>query len=280
MQYARVPVEGGGIVIQATGPIIAGDVGRLTVFLRSLPASDQVLGYALDSPGGEVGEAEKLANFVHLTDQTVAVLSGAKCASACFLIFAAAPRKLAAPDALIGVHSASDAGGDETLSSLAATTLMSRDLAGLGVPSSIIAKVVETEPNRMEWLMPRDLALLGAQVITPTPRAPQPSPTNGQTASAARAPAVNAPSTNVFDQGLADRRRWEAWLNSLPGAYHEGARYWSAQRSLPKPGSCFGPAGQNLGDWTSGCLAAQQLLAPTDIRRKSEPEYRLGWNSY
>jgi hypothetical protein len=28
-----------------------------------------------------------------------------------------------------------------------------------------------------------------------------------------------------------------------------------------------------------GCVAAQQRLAPSDVRRKTEPDYRLGWNS-
>jgi hypothetical protein len=43
-------------------------------------------------------------------------------------------------------------------------------------------------------------------------------------------------------------------------------------------GSCYGPAGQNLGDWTAGYLAAKRILTPSDIRRKAEPEYRAGWN--
>ena len=29
-----------------------------------------------------------------------------------------------------------------------------------------------------------------------------------------------------------------------------------------------------------GCLAAKRVLTPSDIRRKSEPEYRAGWNSF
>jgi hypothetical protein len=182
LQFSRVPLQGGGIVIQATGPIIAGDMERLEAFLHSLPVTDRVFGYALDSPGGDVGEAEKFANFVHQLDTTVGVLRGSKCASACFLVFAAASRKLAAPDALIGVHSASDAGtGDETLGSLATTTLMSRDLAGFGVPSTIIGKVVATEPGRMEWLLPSDLALMGVEVTgleraTRPPNQPAQSP--------------------------------------------------------------------------------------------------------
>src|SRR5439155_25735337 len=49
---------------------------------------------------------------------------------------------------------------------------------------------------------------------------------------------------------------------SLAGALKDGAEYWSGQRSTPQPGSCYGPAGQNLGDWTAGCLAAKRILTP------------------
>jgi hypothetical protein len=278
MQFSSVPLQGGGIVIQATGPIIAGDMNRLASLAQSLPQTERLLGYSLDSPGGSVIEAEKFAVLVHSTNATVGVFSGAKCASACFLVFAAAKTKLVAPDALIGVHGASDEASEETTGAMAVTTLMSRELAGYGVPPSIIGKLVTTEPGRMEWLMPSDLALLGVNVLPATRSAPSPEPVSRP------APVVNTPQTGqpvtAFDQGLADRRGWETWFNSLSGAYHEGARYWSAQRSLPKPGSCFGPGGQSFGEWTVGCIAAQQRLAATDVRRKSEPEYRQGWNSY
>src|SRR5438128_2986615 len=59
-------------------------------------------------------------------------------------------------------------------------------------------------------------------------------------------------------------------------AFRAGVRGW---RSNSQPGSCYGPAGQNLGDWTAGCLAAKRVLAPSDIPRKAEPEYRAGWRA-
>jgi hypothetical protein len=79
-----------------------------------------------------------------------------------------------------------------------------------------------------------------------------------------------------FQQGLADRQGWENWFVGLTGDYRAGAYYWSGQRSLPQPGSCTTLGG----DATAGCFAAQGRLASTDARRKSEPDYRLGWNSY
>jgi hypothetical protein len=79
-----------------------------------------------------------------------------------------------------------------------------------------------------------------------------------------------------FHQGLNDRQNWENWFAGLTGDYRAGAYFWAGQRSLPQPGSCADLGG----DASAGCFAAQARLAPTDARRKTEPTYRLGWNSY
>jgi hypothetical protein len=273
MQFSSVRVEDFSIVIRATGPIVPGDTERLDDFIGLLPQAARILGFLLDSPGGSVVEAEQLAAVVHSSHATVGVLGGGKCASACFLVFAAAETRFAAPDALIGVHSAGTDDGEETPGTLMATTLMARDLAAYGVPPAIIGKLVTTEPGRMEWLVPSDLAQLGVTTLAAPPPVRREAPAPGLTGD------TPDPGT-AFQHGLADREQWETWFKSLLGEYQAGAEYWSGQRSLPKPGSCFGPAGQSLGDWTKGCIAARQRLAPTDIRRKSEPDYRRGWNSY
>jgi len=109
----------------------------------------------------------------------------------------------------------------------------------------------------------------------PSPTAPHPDAVAANPYSSNR-----EPETEAYRQGAADRRAWETWFNQLTRDFRAGAEYWSGQRSLPKPGSCYGPAGQNLGDWTAGCIAAKRFLDPTDIHRRSEPDYRAGWNSY
>jgi hypothetical protein len=86
-------------------------------------------------------------------------------------------------------------------------------------------------------------------------------------------------STYTAQRGVADRADWENWLGSLSGDYHDGALYWS-ERSAPKPGACYGVSGWWRGEWTAGCLAAQQILGVSEVLRKSDPDYRLGWNSY
>ena len=76
----------------------------------------------------------------------------------------------------------------------------------------------------------------------------------------------------AYQSGATDRQAWETWFGGLSGDYRRGAEYWAGQRSTPKPGSCSGPGGTNKGDWTAGCVAAQQRLAPSDARRRAEPE--------
>jgi hypothetical protein len=86
-------------------------------------------------------------------------------------------------------------------------------------------------------------------------------------------------SSPAFLQGQIDRQAWETWFTGINGDYHAGALYWSGQRSLAHPGSCATPPTGSGADWTAGCLAAQAKLAAPDIRRKAEPDYRLGWNN-
>ena len=279
LQYQRVPVDGSKVIILARGPIVTGDWARFFAFVGDMPPTDRIVGIALDSPGGNVFEAERLAEMIHKTDTSVLVNSGSTCASACFLLFAAAPRKFAFPDALIGVHSVSESGKD-TFSAMAYTTALARDAAGYGVPEAIVGKIVQTPPGRMAWLTPDDLAALQVTVIeeptTQPTRLPAPSVATNATQSATSQYAASP----AFRNGLNDRRAWEQWFAGLSGDYRAGALYWSAQRSLPQPGQCFGPAGQNLGPWTAGCVEAQQRLAAPDALRRSEPDYRLGWNSF
>jgi hypothetical protein len=88
-------------------------------------------------------------------------------------------------------------------------------------------------------------------------------------------PTVVANAVTPFQQGLTDRQAWESWFAGTVGDYRTGAFYWSGQRSLAHPGSCAALAGEA----TAGCLAAKARLDLSDIRRKSEPDYRIGWNS-
>jgi hypothetical protein len=153
MQFSRVPIEDEKVFVFGKGPIIEGDSDRLRGFINNMPATDRIVGFSFDSPGGSILEAEEIAEMIHGTNSLVLIDSGSECLSACFLMFAASPRKAMAADALIGVHSASNR-GQETVAAMASTTAMARVAASYDVPPIIIAKMVETKPGRMAWLTP------------------------------------------------------------------------------------------------------------------------------
>ena len=100
----------------------------------------------------------------------------------------------------------------------------------------------------------------GMPAAAPPPGAPEPQP------------------SAAFQQGQLARQAWETWFGSLTGERRAGADYWAGQRSLPHPGSCSAAPPSTGADWTAGCYAAQGKLADADVRRKTEPAYRLGWN--
>ena len=81
---------------------------------------------------------------------------------------------------------------------------------------------------------------------------------------------------SLFEQGRQDRAAWEQWFNGLQGDYKTGAFFWSSQRSLSNPGSCK----QVDDDFYAGCTAAKTRLSASDTRRKTEPDYKAGWNAW
>ena len=90
---------------------------------------------------------------------------------------------------------------------------------------------------------------------------------------------IGSPASS-FDQGLADRAEYEQWFASLSGDFRRGADWWAGHRSLPRAGACNGPAAAMNQQFMFGCEAAKTRLTSKDIKRKSDADYRRGWNSY
>lgn len=80
-------------------------------------------------------------------------------------------------------------------------------------------------------------------------------------------------------QGHADRQAFEAWFGGLSGEQRAGAEFWAKERSDPKPVSCLGAEGSSDPEFVVGCQDAQRRLALPDVRRRTEPDYRKGWNA-
>jgi hypothetical protein len=310
LQFEAVTISPTEVIVGGRGPIVQGDTTRLLQALANVPREQRMLALALDSPGGSVAEGEQLSHLIRARALTVVVPSNSKCVSACFLLFAASPRRLAAADALVGVHSANE-NGEETDAALAVTTLMARDAAALGIPPAIICKMVLTTPGRVEWLSPDDLASMNVTVFNsdaataarqvaaanvhplvpatpaaPPPVAPQVVPAAPAASTAAPpivaspfAPAPGGSAAADVAAGRNDRRAWDSWFGGLSGAYRDGATFAQSQAGLPQPGSCYGPNGVNRGDFTLGCEIARQRLAQVAVRMRASPDYVHGWNT-
>lgn len=150
----------GPISIYYSGPVKPGDAQRLAELLAASEATRRpFLGIFLNSPGGSIKEALRMAHDIRASGHTTAVSSNYECASACFLLVAAGREKMIFRGARIGVHSAADK-GIETPEAAAATLTMAREAAQLGVPDSVIGHMVATRASSMQWLTRDELSAL------------------------------------------------------------------------------------------------------------------------
>ncbi len=156
------------------GEIVVGDFDRLVAVLDAVGSRSGLASLDVDSPGGNILEADRLATLIRRLGLAVSVADSEECASACFLLFAASRHRAAAPDARIGVHSASMF-GDENLLTLDVTAFMAREAATFGVPPSVLGRMITTTPSDMAWLTDEELRQMDvARVDIPSPvRAPE-----------------------------------------------------------------------------------------------------------
>ena len=68
--------------------------------------------------------------------------------------------------------------------------------------------------------------------------------------------------------------------NVRSGDFRRGADWWAGHRSLAHTGTCNGPAAAMSQQFTLGCEAAKARLTSKDVKRKSDPDYKRGWNSF
>lgn len=249
-------------VIYAEGRILPDDPDRFRAILRPRQGQRTVL--VMHSPGGSVAAAIEMAEIIARLKITVAVPKGGVCASACFLMFAAAPERVASDTARLGVHSASH-NHFETASAMAATTVLARELHRYGVPEQIVGAMVTTRAAQIFWLdeaQRRSMSVASWEALAAPPAgAPRPQPWLGLALpTLAAVPEVATVATGqargllpaglspidviaageplAFREGLTTRTRWEEWTVSLSRDARLGAEYWAAKRDLANPGDC------------------------------------------
>ena len=218
-----IPGRGGSVIIQLSGGIVPGDGDAFVSALQKAAAAGKpVESVQLNSPGGNLGEGAKLAAAIKLGQLSTVVPSGAVCASACFLAFAAGEQKFAGDEARIGVHKASEKGGTETRQSATATALMAKFANELGVPSSIIRQMVATPPTQVVWLDQRDLHSMGVRTLGVNV---QPAQIARETVIIVQKPATDATAVIVPGKQGIDRSPWTEFIErttALSAQQNEG----------------------------------------------------------
>jgi hypothetical protein len=146
-----------GMVLRLRGDVKDGDYGRL----KSILQDGSFVGVDIRSGGGSLGVGFEIAKIIR--DKGLIVYASRECDSVCAFIFFAAKERYIGRRRKIGVHSVSNQRGTEDAETARSTVRVARLLAGLGVPHSIIGKIVATPPARIAFLNDHELAGLNVR---------------------------------------------------------------------------------------------------------------------
>jgi hypothetical protein len=150
------------IALSSLRTIEFGDDKRLSDFLSRVPHTDQPVVFMLESEGGNVVAALRMAHIIR--DLQVSTLVPDECASACFWLFAAGRHRIVGQDAKIGVHSESIANGETDMTLADTTRDIRRAAAEWSIPERIVGKLVMTPPEQMAWLDRADLKAMNVTI--------------------------------------------------------------------------------------------------------------------
>jgi hypothetical protein len=121
----------------------------------------------IDSDGGSVGAAKAIGDIVSAYGIGTVVNSGARCSSACVLIFAAGTVRYYVAGAKVAVHRLVDAGsGEDTAETLRGTAVLAVWLRDdRGWPQVLVERMLTTPPAALYTLTDAELA----EIATPCP---------------------------------------------------------------------------------------------------------------
>lgn len=197
---AKFVLSPDGRSLRMEGVIGMGDGERL----RTLLASDAARGLKrveLESPGGRVREAERMAAAMKRHGHAARAVG--TCASACTLVFLAGNPRHLSPEGQLGFHRASTGTYNPVFEELANQQL-AQTYRELGLPQSMIDKTLDT-PARSMWFVPRT-DLLAHALIAPSP----------QTLAVPLPPAGEKASLADFDDALRLHPVWSAMERRYP----------------------------------------------------------------
>ncbi len=162
MEYRTRDMGNGSSIIFLYGPISEGDTQKLSRLISDIPPN-RIFGFVFHSPGGDIDEAYRMALFLRSIHALTMIGVRNVCAAACFLPFSVGRIKLVHQTGKVIVHGTSSGDGLDNLAALEATNKIARYAGQLGVPQSIVRKMVVMPPGRVDALSRADLLSMGAE---------------------------------------------------------------------------------------------------------------------
>lgn len=152
-------------VIVISGKIIKGDSDQYLAARAGLHRRGAKVSFvALDSPGGDLDEAEAIDHQMSLDKPLAMVTAGRSCASACVLLLTAGSGLWVSSEARVGVHSVAEDGNGSSLGAMGYTTRLARMLSERAVPPNVLGQLVTTPPGSMYWLTADDIRHIGVSM--------------------------------------------------------------------------------------------------------------------
>jgi hypothetical protein len=127
-----------------TGDIVPGDDAKFAAFVSHLEAKP-MLRITLNSRGGNVQAAMRIAEMITERDGTTEVGPYDECYSACFFMLAAGKERLLDPTAQVGVHQAALRG----YAQLGVTLSLAKQMRAWDVPPEITDAMLATPPGQI-----------------------------------------------------------------------------------------------------------------------------------
>jgi len=143
-------------VVVLDGYIELGDCNRWKEAVG--PSADTVV---LNSPGGRIGQGHCISRLIAARGMKTFVQG--KCASMCFVLFAAGTTRQACKNAKIGVHRPSDPATLQESSDPTNLQAIVEHTARYGVPRAIQERISGTPAKEMYWLNDADLASMNVK---------------------------------------------------------------------------------------------------------------------
>lgn len=130
-------------VVSVNGPLVYGDFER---FKEAVTVSDRAI-IVLDSLGGKLGPAIKIAEYVRASGFVTYVESGGECSSSCSVIWLSGRRKFIEKGGTIGFHApVQEVAGVQKLAPEISHALLGWAFGSLGLPEEVLMRIYENDP--------------------------------------------------------------------------------------------------------------------------------------